>query len=370
MNHEKIDFIHNLTDLEVRYIPKENHDVLSSLYSLEGDFPESGKVELVKDSTGVRFISSVYDTGILLTGPFILEGDPIPRIGGNNLAGIELPARSESKVHSYLTVLKLLTEQKELPGVDAESEIETHNPVFEESYRPDIELIDKRYKWERKIRHFIALGDRASLKKLIYDLEEGFDFSSRMPNNPVRAYKNMAIVTNSIGRLSAEKGGLPPFLLHSLSENISIQIEKLSSLKDVIQYTSRIPLQYCDAVHNYGIENHSAVIVKACHYILENLHEKIGLDDLAEHTGTNRSYLSRRFHQETGKTISAYIREKRILEAKWMLRHSGEPVTDVALSLGFEDINYFSRIFRKEAGVSPRDYKNRYSSGDFDGLPP
>lgn len=313
MNHQKIDFIHNLTDLEVRFIPKENKDEFSSLYSLERDFPESGTVELVKDSTGVRFISSVYETGILLTGPFILEGDPIPRIGGNNLAGIELPAKSESKVHSYLTVLKLLTEQIELPGVDAESGIEIHNPV--------------------------------------------------------RVYKNMAIVTNSIGRLSAEKGGLPPFLLHSLSENISIQIEKLSSLKEVVQYTSRIPLQYCDAVHSYGIENHSAVIVKACHYILKNLHEKIGLDDLAEHTGTNRSYLSRRFHRETGKTISAYMREKRILEAKWMLRHSGESVTNVALSLGFEDINYFSRIFRKEAGVSPSQYKNRYSSEDFDGLP-
>ncbi|MBN2656851.1 MAG: helix-turn-helix transcriptional regulator [Spirochaetales bacterium] len=369
MDHQKIDFIHNLTDLEVRFIPRDRIDEISAVYPGAKPYPENGKVELIRDSGGVRFISSVYESGILLTGPFIMEGDPIPRFGGSKLTGIELPARSETKVHSYLTVLKLLSQQKELPGVDAESRIETHNPVFEESYRPDFRLIDGRYEWERKIRHFIALGDRTSIKNILPELEEGFDFTSRLPHNPVRAYKNMAIVMNSIGRLSAEKGGLPPFLLHSLSESISIQIEKLSSLKEVIQYTTRIPLKYCDAVHNFGIENHSAVIVKACHYILENLHERIRLDDLAEHTGTSRSYLSRRFHQETGKTVSAYMREKRILEAKWMLRYSGESVTGVALSLGFEDINYFSRLFRKETGISPSRYKSRYSSDDFDGLP-
>jgi len=128
-------------------------------------------------------------------------------------------------------------------------------------------------------------------------------------------------------------------------------------------------LHYCDAVHNYGIENHSYKIVKTCQYIVLNLHTKLELDTIASHIGSNPAYLSRLFKKEVGKNITEYIREKRVMEARWMLGNTNESITDIALNLGFEDVNYFSKVFNRVVGVPPREYKKGSWQRDFNGLP-
>ncbi len=52
-----------------------------------------------------------------------------------------------------------------------------------------------------------------------------------------------------------------------------------------------------------------------------------------------------------------------------MLKHKKDPITDIALALGFQDINYFSRAFRKEAGMSPMKFRCTLRSANADGLP-
>ena len=69
-------------------------------------------------------------------------------------------------------------------------------------------------------------------------------------------------------------------------------------------------------------------------------------------------YLSRRFKQEVGVTLTEYVNQKRIERAEALLKVTELPVSEVAAAVGILDGNYFSRLFRKQTGMSPSKYRN------------
>lgn len=71
--------------------------------------------------------------------------------------------------------------------------------------------------------------------------------------------------------------------------------------------------------------------------------------------------LRQQFRQQTGMTISQYLRQLRICRAQDLLRHSEMLIGDIATRCGFEDSNYFSVVFTKETGLTPRVWRQRYA---------
>ena len=98
------------------------------------------------------------------------------------------------------------------------------------------------------------------------------------------------------------------------------------------------------------------LIRRAVAYIHEHYAEQISRDDLAHHLGVNKDYLTRCFSQEMGISLVTYLNRYRVNHAKIMLAMGTKSVTEVAAAVGFSDSNYFSRVFRREAGISPRAY--------------
>ncbi|MEE3642529.1 MULTISPECIES: HTH-type transcriptional activator RhaR [unclassified Brenneria] len=66
------------------------------------------------------------------------------------------------------------------------------------------------------------------------------------------------------------------------------------------------------------------------------------------------------FRSQTGMTINQYLRQLRICQAQYLLRHSEMLISDIAAHCGFEDSNYFSVVFAKETGMTPRLWRQRY----------
>lgn len=91
-------------------------------------------------------------------------------------------------------------------------------------------------------------------------------------------------------------------------------------------------------------------------YIKKNFREKISLDELCFLYGTNKSTLCRSFREIYGKTVVEYITELKIREAKKLMRDGTQNMTEIATMLGFSSVHYFSRIFKKETGISPTEY--------------
>ena len=95
-------------------------------------------------------------------------------------------------------------------------------------------------------------------------------------------------------------------------------------------------------------------------YIDDHYIEDIALNQLSDKFFINKFYLTRIFKEKYGSTINSYIAEKRITKAKELLRFSSSSIEDIALSCGVKDPNYFSRLFKKIEGISPKEYKKMW----------
>lgn len=92
-------------------------------------------------------------------------------------------------------------------------------------------------------------------------------------------------------------------------------------------------------------------------YIREHLAEKITLEKISVFTGYTPNYCDHLFRKETGVSIIRYVIAERIVEAKRLLTEGALSLTDISFSVGFEDYNYFSRVFKKHEGVSPSAFR-------------
>ncbi len=105
---------------------------------------------------------------------------------------------------------------------------------------------------------------------------------------------------------------------------------------------------------------------KAVFYIREHEAERITLPGLAEYCGISESQLIRYFRTSLGKTPNEYIREYKINRAREIFLNAPDlPIKAVADMLGFDDMHYFSRVFRALTGEAPRDYRARVTKTDL-----
>ncbi len=110
-------------------------------------------------------------------------------------------------------------------------------------------------------------------------------------------------------------------------------------------------------------DQHMAAISRAVGFILINLEEEIGIDDLLKVTHMSKPTFSRHFKSHTGRSMTTFINEVRIVNAKRLLAETNESITDIAHSSGFRNLSHFNVQFRRSSGESPRDFR-KHSSGD------
>lgn len=92
-------------------------------------------------------------------------------------------------------------------------------------------------------------------------------------------------------------------------------------------------------------------------YLHKNYSEQITRRDIAKHIGITEDHLTFCFRQELGITPVHYLQRYRINQAKRLLKESNQTITEIAYNVGFSDSGYFSRIFRREVGVSPEMFR-------------
>ncbi len=101
-------------------------------------------------------------------------------------------------------------------------------------------------------------------------------------------------------------------------------------------------------------------ITEAKRYMQQHYQETLRLEDVSSAVGFNATYFSTLFKRETGQNFTDYLTELRIGKAKELLCADMLSVQDVAGQVGYQDLKYFSRLFKKMTGVSPSDYKKLY----------
>ena len=116
----------------------------------------------------------------------------------------------------------------------------------------------------------------------------------------------------------------------------------------------------CSSVHNKQEEQSETAVAKAKKYIQENYSKDISLDDVSKEVSISPYYFSKLFKEEAGENFIEYLTRIRIEKAKEMLKKPELSIKEVGVMSGYGDPNYFSRIFKKQTDMTPREYRERY----------
>lgn len=95
-------------------------------------------------------------------------------------------------------------------------------------------------------------------------------------------------------------------------------------------------------------------------YIEEHIREKIYVEDLAKLIYVNDQHLMRIFKKSTGQSVTEYITQRRIILASHLLKSSDYSINFIADCVGCENYSYFTKLFKKYTGYTPREYRTRF----------
>jgi len=151
---------------------------------------------------------------------------------------------------------------------------------------------------------------------------------------------------------------------HVMNQAFSLKnrIDDTVSFVKLNQLAYDICRKYCLLVRNFANPECSKVTRDVMDYIRLHLDEELSLNYLADIFGKNASALSGTFSKETGISLTGFIRQTRMQEAVRLFNTTGLSVSEVSVVVGYQDFSYFSKIFTKEIGCSPRDYRKSKST--------
>ena len=223
----------------------------------------------------------------------------------------------------------------------------------------DADIVKMRYKIETEFMHAVEQGDKKKAMELINTNEMLLSFSDRFPNQPLRRVKNLAIVLSTLLRTAAIRSNVPAILVHRVSEKYAYEIEYTTQLSKLQQLNDDMVIEYTDLVRTNALFNYSTITRKTIEYLIGNYDRQIDKNELAALCFTHPSHLSRKFKQETNRTITDYQQMIRINKAKHLLKNETLPIEEIAWLVGYQDASYFSRVFKKETGYTPSQFKQK-----------
>lgn len=162
---------------------------------------------------------------------------------------------------------------------------------------------------------------------------------------------------------------LQNILTHSIQRTVQTIINALGDTEDTHRlcatgqlYMLFAYLKQTTEVHQKRSEalKQDSCVWRAIRFIEQNYYLDINVDMLCEHVNYSRSYLSRTFKTETDMTIPEYINRIRVQNAITLLKTSQMPVKEISVSVGMKDSFYFSKLFKKITGETPREYRKNH----------
>ena len=133
----------------------------------------------------------------------------------------------------------------------------------------------------------------------------------------------------------------------------------LKNVPSITAWLSRLENGLCTAFNEKKNTHQNSLTILCCQYIHEHIHERIFLQDIADTFGISPNYLSQLFKKHMNVGISEYITNQKIDESKHLLKETNLKIYEISDQLGFESSFYFSKVFKKITGISPKDYRNR-----------
>lgn len=218
-----------------------------------------------------------------------------------------------------------------------------------------MEALENRYADEERLIRAVSAGqtDQAAIAYSRFSLRQ----MEHRTSPPLRDMKNYFVVLNTLLRKAAQYGHVHPLYIDQLSSDSARRIESCISTDALSALGPKLVHRYCQLVQDFSMKGHSQLISQLLLRIEADLSADLSLSALAKHLSVNSSYLSTLFRKELGSTLTEYVSRRRVEYAMLLLNTTGLQIQAIAQHCGIPDVNYFTRTFKKYAGMTPKEYR-------------
>ena len=323
---------------------------------------------------GLTFIASaILDDdysllGSTTAGPFIMgeQQDTLLDLADDSLRhfAASLPVLSTQKVNDIASLLRavsthisgVLHTQRRGALLDQSRLL---NSVYDAHALPDRNsALVYQIHYEKQLHEQILSQDKTGAQNTLNELLGYIYFSSDFNLERIRIRVTELIVL--LSRATVDAGANIHQVFVANTEYLH-QINKVATLEELSTWLTGVLHYFINYTFDYPNIKHSDVVYKCIDYIKQNFDRKITLDDIAVYVSLSRSYLSKLFKDETGYSLFSYINHIRIEKSKELLLDDTISLVDVAGLCGFEDQSYFTKVFKKETGISPKRFRDNPS---------
>lgn len=301
--------------------------------------------------------------GGLILGPLVmgevqdvLSPEDQPELRDGILA---LPRVSPQRVRCFEELLRHMTRSlSTLSGQDFAYDRQSFlNAMYDirNKYGEDHGNYAYIYAGEKRLQSLITQRDREGSQELLNELlgHIYFTHGGDIANIKARVMELVVVLSRAAVVAGADVAEMFRFSTEYLR-----QIETFESIDEVSMWLSGVVHRFISASFDYAQIKHSDVVRKVTGFIRDNLERRLTLEEIAAQVYLSKSYLSSIFKQEMGVSISSYINRARVERSKHLLRETNLPLVEIAAQCCFEDQSYFSKVFKRYAGISPKKYRD------------
>ena len=215
------------------------------------------------------------------------------------------------------------------------------------------------YSQEQAILRIVRKGDTAALHTWM-ERAPAVRGGILAPEH-LRQMKNLFIVTATLCSRAAIRGGLDVDDAFSLSDFYIQSCERLDTAEKITNLQYHMVLEFTERVERLHLGEHPGKLAAAvANYVQRHLSENISTEALAQSLYMGRSYLSTKFHNETGIKLNDFILQQKTEEAKRLLRYTDRSAAAIGDYLAFSSPAHFSRVFKKYVGLTPNEYREKH----------
>lgn len=350
-------------------------DLENSFNTFINSYNKEKTILLIHDSFSCEYIYLKLpdDNKTFMVGPFSFEKFTNQRI-------LELcsynyvPAKLNDFIQLYYAALPVFTDERYIETIInclcnklwdnftvekkriANKDISKYmyNDAIPEPTKQSVEMLENRYNEEALLMEYISHGDYKSIENL-HHLNSNY-IKPRL-SDTIRDRKNFMIILNTLCRKAAQSAYVHPVHLDEISRKFAMKIESCTTIAQLEALKSDMPRKYCLLVQSYSLRTYSKPVQNIINYISFNLTADLSLNAISNEFSLNSSYLSTLFKKETGTTLTNYVNNKRIEHAIYLLNTTKLPIQDIAVQCGINDVNYFTKLFKKLKNMTPTQYR-------------
>lgn len=236
--------------------------------------------------------------------------------------------------------------------INKKLDLEVSKNLQTHSFHPDPLL-------EKKFLNIVKEGRVEDLKEDSSEIMDKEFVNVLSRSSYIRSIKNQVIVLIALVSRAAVDGGLHPEIAFTLGDTFIQRLEELYNFNEIKSLAREVRYTFTHKVSQIKKERYSKTITICQDFIFSNIYEDINLDDIAEKVGISPNYLPVLFRKEVGIPISEYINQIKIDEAKKLISYSQKPLAEISALLNFSDQSYFTKVFKKFVGTTPKQYREK-----------